>query len=148
MSFSNRVLTMTPQDVVSYFEQSPHLAGTAEDVAKVLGVKNLPSAPKTGQGPSRWNQLSEDQHAKVERYIDTLLAQQAPLFDLIEKPGREVVEQRAIGPVSYQLEKVKCGKGCKGCPHGPYWYGYFRGKKGKMVSQYIGKEFKALDGLM
>lgn len=147
MNLDNRVLTMTPEDVVSYFAQSPHLAGTAEDVAKVLGVKNGVSVNKTGQGPSRWNELSQKQQAQVEQYISTLLAQQLPLLDLIEKPGREVVEQRAIGSVSYQLEKIKCGKGCKGCPHGPYWYGYYR-KKGKTVSEYIGKQFKRIDGLM
>jgi len=41
--------------------------------------------------------------------------------------------------VSYRLESVKCGKpGCKSCPHGPYWYAYFREGK-RLRSRYIGK---------
>lgn len=43
------------------------------------------------------------------------------------------------GKVSYRLEPVKCGKpGCTKCPHGPYWYAYWR--EGKRVrSRYIGR---------
>ena len=43
-------------------------------------------------------------------------------------------------PVTYRLESVRCGKpGCTTCPHGPYWYAYFR-EGGKLKSRYIGKE--------
>lgn len=87
-----------------------------------------------------WKQLDPDQKAKVNRYIDTLLVQQAPL-PLIQKPNREIVEQRIIDNISYQLEKIRCGKNCHGCPHGPYWYSYQR-KNGKVVSRYIGKKLK------
>lgn len=41
--------------------------------------------------------------------------------------------------VSYRLETVNCGKpGCKSCPHGPYWYAYFREGK-RLRSRYIGR---------
>lgn len=73
--------------------------------------------------PQHWRELTIEQKDKVERYIRTILAQQVPL---VEKPGREVVEQRLEAGISYQLEKIFCGKNCKGCPHGPYWYAYFR----------------------
>jgi hypothetical protein len=44
------------------------------------------------------------------------------------------------GNVTYRLESVKCGKpGCKSCPHGPYWYAYFR-EGDKLRSRYIGRE--------
>lgn len=44
------------------------------------------------------------------------------------------------GAVSYRLETVRCGKpGCTSCPHGPYWYAYYR-EEGKLKSRYIGKE--------
>ncbi len=44
------------------------------------------------------------------------------------------------GPVTYRLESVKCGKpGCTKCPHGPYWYAYWR-EEGKVRSRYIGPE--------
>ena len=42
--------------------------------------------------------------------------------------------------VTYRLESVKCGKpNCRTCPHGPYWYAYFR-ENGKLKSRYIGPE--------
>ena len=44
------------------------------------------------------------------------------------------------GKLTYRLEPVKCGKeGCKSCPHGPYWYAYYR-EDGKLRSRYIGRE--------
>lgn len=46
----------------------------------------------------------------------------------------------AGGPVSYRLERVRCGKpGCKSCPHGPYWYAYYR-DGGRLRSRYIGRD--------
>ncbi|MCU0552881.1 MAG: hypothetical protein MUC48_26420 [Leptolyngbya sp. Prado105] len=68
----------------------------------------------------------------------------APL-EIIAKPGREIVSSHRTGRVTYQLEKIKCGKkGCKcasGALHGPYWYAYrWNGKK--VVSEYIGKTLK------
>ena len=42
--------------------------------------------------------------------------------------------------VTYRLEKVRCGKsGCSSCPHGPYWYVYYREGK-RLRSRYIGPE--------
>jgi hypothetical protein len=41
--------------------------------------------------------------------------------------------------VTYRLEPVRCGKsGCTRCPHGPYWYAYWR-EDGRLRSRYIGK---------
>ena len=54
----------------------------------------------------------------------------------------EVVPARASQTkrVGYRLEGVKCGKrGCTRCPHGPYWYAYWR-ESGKLRSKYIGKD--------
>lgn len=43
------------------------------------------------------------------------------------------------GKVSYRLESVTCGKsGCTRCPHGPYWYAYWR-EGGRVRSRYIGR---------
>ena len=56
-----------------------------------------------------------------------------------ELPGDSVVlDVQTTGCITYRLEKVSCGKNCKGCPHGPYWYGYWR-ESGKTRSKYIGK---------
>lgn len=41
---------------------------------------------------------------------------------------------------SYRRQLVRCGKaGCTKCPHGPYWYAYWR-EDGRIRSRYIGKE--------
>jgi len=43
------------------------------------------------------------------------------------------------GAVTYRQERVRCGKqGCTTCPHGPYWYAYWR-EDGRLRSRYIGK---------
>lgn len=40
---------------------------------------------------------------------------------------------------TYRFEYVRCGKaGCRGCPHGPYWYRY-QHRGGKMRKEYVGK---------
>lgn len=45
--------------------------------------------------------------------------------------------------VTYRLETVKCGKeNCRSCPHGPYWYAYYR-EGDKLKSRYIGRELPA-----
>jgi len=45
--------------------------------------------------------------------------------------------------VTYRLEEIRCGKrGCTRCPHGPYWYAYWR-EDGRLRSRYIGKTLPA-----
>lgn len=61
---------------------------------------------------------------------------------LLVSRGDEAVAPTDEGrdAVSYRLEKVRCGKpGCASCPHGPYWYAYFR-EDGRLRSRYIGPE--------
>ena len=46
----------------------------------------------------------------------------------------------AEGKVTYRQEHVRCGRAnCTRCPHGPYWYAYWR-EGGRLRSRYIGKE--------
>lgn len=41
--------------------------------------------------------------------------------------------------VSYRQEHVRCGKPtCRSCPHGPYWYAYWK-EDGRTRSRYIGR---------
>ena len=41
--------------------------------------------------------------------------------------------------VSFRQQHVRCGKpNCGRCPHGPYWYAYWREGE-KVRSRYIGK---------
>jgi hypothetical protein len=62
--------------------------------------------------------------------------------------GREVVESRQIGKITYRWEGVKCGKlACRcatGQLHGPYWYAYQR-QNGRVKSWYVGKTLSNLD---
>ena len=60
--------------------------------------------------------------------------------DLGESEGEPEFGVEETGPVTYRLESVRCGKpGCTKCPHGPYWYAYYR-EDGKVRSRYIGPE--------
>jgi hypothetical protein len=58
--------------------------------------------------------------------------------------AQDLLEQRGAGrvpegqKVTYRLEEVKCGKAtCTRCPHGPYWYAYWR-EDGRVRSRYLG----------
>jgi hypothetical protein len=59
-----------------------------------------------------------------------------------------VAEQDDRQGGTYRLELVRCGKDrCTRCAdgpaHGPYWYRYYRGRGGKLVSRYVGKTLPA-----
>jgi hypothetical protein len=42
--------------------------------------------------------------------------------------------------VRYRQQYVRCGKAsCTRCPHGPYWYAYWR-ENGRARSRYVGKQ--------
>lgn len=46
--------------------------------------------------------------------------------------------------VTYQLEKVLCGKAKCAKLHGPYWYAYWT-SSGRVQTMYIGKRFLSVD---
>jgi len=87
--------------------------------------------------------LTRAQLYELAALVDTLLAQLDRPPDPPERKDREVVQRKAIGSVVYQLERVRCGKKCRGCPHGPYWYAYYR-SRGGVTSKYVGKELKPI----
>lgn len=59
---------------------------------------------------------------------------------LVSRHGVEEPEAVERGKVTYRQERVRCGRdGCTTCPHGPYWYAYWR-EGGRLRSRYIGKE--------
>ena len=61
---------------------------------------------------------------------------------LLEDPP----ERSQSGAVTFRQEMVKCGKqGCTRCPHGPYWYAYWR-EDGRTRSRYVGKQLPAETG--
>lgn len=59
---------------------------------------------------------------------------------LLHSMGDEAAEVVGSDSVTYRLEAVRCGKeGCQTCPHGPYWYAYYR-EGDKLRSRYIGRD--------
>ena len=47
--------------------------------------------------------------------------------------------------VKLRRQHVRCGKSnCQKCPHGPYWYAYWR-EGGRRRSRYLGKLDEATD---
>lgn len=48
-------------------------------------------------------------------------------------------EEPRLSGVTYRQEEVSCGREeCGTCPHGPYWYAYWR-EDGRTRSLYIGR---------
>lgn len=43
-----------------------------------------------------------------------------------------------MAKTTLRSEWVRCGKNCSRCPHGPYWYAYWR-VNGKLHKRYLGK---------
>lgn len=59
---------------------------------------------------------------------------------LLHSIGDDAAEEVETDSATYRLETVRCGKeGCTTCPHGPYWYAYYR-DGGRLRSRYIGRE--------
>lgn len=54
-----------------------------------------------------------------------------------EDPVLEPSDDPDFPSVSYRQQAVRCGRDCASCPHGPYWYAYWR-ESGRTRSQYIG----------
>jgi hypothetical protein len=80
---------------------------------------------------------------EIRDLVAELISRKDNSLSLSSKSGnqgvkREILEERQSDSMTFRLEKVSCGKNCKGCPHGPYWYGYWR-EGGKTHSKYIGK---------
>ncbi|MEX0658658.1 MAG: hypothetical protein WD080_05950 [Egibacteraceae bacterium] len=63
---------------------------------------------------------------------------------LVGSPGPVVEPEPSPGAsrATYRQQWVRCGKGCGSCPHGPYWYAYWR-EGGRARSQYVGRELAA-----
>ncbi len=50
-----------------------------------------------------------------------------------------VKAEKQIGSITFRYETVRCGKeNCSRCPHGPYWYAYWK-EGGRTRSRYIGR---------
>jgi hypothetical protein len=54
-----------------------------------------------------------------------------------EGPAVELADVPGVPAVTYRQQSIRCGKGCASCPHGPYWYAFWK-EGGRSRSQYIG----------
>ena len=80
--------------------------------------------------PHDLERLSYLELVKLDEAIHRLLEQRLvgdP--EIRQRSDREVVERKKVGHLTYQLERIRCGKqNCKcakGALHGPYWYAYW-----------------------
>jgi hypothetical protein len=88
--------------------------------------------------------LSYLELVKLDEAIHRLLeSRMVAETEIRERPDREVVVRKRVGNLTYQQERVRCGKpNCKcakGNLHGPYWYVYWS-EGGKTKSMYVGKQ--------
>lgn len=62
---------------------------------------------------------------------------------LLDREGPEPAPDPTLpSDLRYRQTHVRCGKDCRACPHGPYWYAHWR-EGGRARSQYIGRELSA-----
>ena len=90
--------------------------------------------------------LSLEEKQSLLEWLDDQIWQEQEPPTVESKKDREVVETKKEGRVTYQAERVKCGKANCRCAtegelHGPYWYAY-RKQGQKLKSWYVGKELK------
>lgn len=79
---------------------------------------------------------------EIRDLVEHLIAEIGQPLSSEELPQERIVQQvKTIDSITYRQELVSCGKNCKGCPHGPYWYGYWS-EGGKTHSKYIGKNLR------
>jgi hypothetical protein len=59
---------------------------------------------------------------------------------LVHVDGAPSSPEHGLPPtIRYRQQSVRCGKdGCGTCPHGPYWYAYWR-EDGRTRKRYIGR---------
>ena len=59
---------------------------------------------------------------------------------LLEVDGPPDDELGVPPTLTYRQEEVRCGKRtCRSCPHGPYWYAYWK-EDGRTRKRYIGRQ--------
>jgi len=79
---------------------------------------------------------------EIRDYLDRLITHREGSPE--EGASKAETGEKRHGSVTYRQEWVYCGKECKKCPHGPYWYCYWK-EDGKTRTKYIGKVLKEVE---
>lgn len=77
---------------------------------------------------------------RLDRYdLRQLLVLVRGLLLHVDGKPREERDGATLARVTYRQEQVSCGKtSCRSCPHGPYWYAYWK-EGGRTRSCYVGR---------
>jgi hypothetical protein len=71
------------------------------------------------------------QIAHSRKFLDTIQGQEVTSkLNYTNVPSNATIRE----------EHIKCGKSCLMCPHGPYYYAYWK-EHGKLKKKYIGSKF-------
>ena len=85
----------------------------------------------------------------IPTYYNQLLHKTDKFLDHSKKfLGKSNTEERASrknyndvpSNATIKEERIKCGKSCLMCPHGPYYYAYWK-EDGKLKKKYIGSRY-------
>ncbi|MBI4671199.1 MAG: hypothetical protein HY741_05970 [Chloroflexi bacterium] len=102
------------------------------------------SKAKTKTKDDLLQDLSEKQLAElhaIDERLNTALLERRAGRD-VETAAPAHIEAQ-IGSITFRYETVRCSKqNCSRCPHGPYWYAYWK-ENGRTHSRYIGRTLPA-----
>jgi len=79
----------------------------------------------------------EDVEAKLRKKLEEIERRKQRLKEL-EEEERKILEELGFSKGTVVAKWVKCGKGCRKCPHGPYYYLVYK-EGGKTRWKYLGK---------
>ena len=76
--------------------------------------------------------------AELKKKLEEIERRKRRLKELEEEEQKILNEISELGRGTIVAKWVKCGKGCKKCPHGPYYYLVWK-ENGKTKWKYLGK---------
>jgi hypothetical protein len=98
--------------------------------------------------PKEISEALEDQDVavlhEIREYVDRLISDREETSQEENLPAKVALPEERSGSVTYRQEWVYCGKNCNSCPHGPYWYAYWK-EGGRTRTKYIGKKFMEIE---
>ena len=79
----------------------------------------------------------EEVEAELKRKLEEVERRKQRLKEL-EEEEKKILKELGFSKGTIVAKWVKCGKGCKKCPHGPYYYLVWK-EGGKTKWKYLGK---------